>query len=184
MHRGHVALAEAVRDEAGLDLVVFLPAGRPPHKRERRLAPPQERLRMLELALEGRRGLVIDDRELGREGPSYSHDTMAEIRREHPDDELFFLVGMDSLELLPRWHRIDELARLCTFLVAARPGFDPELLERARRAAPALRLETLTTPTYDVSSSELRERLATGGEVGAMLDEQVLDHILARGLYA
>ena len=138
---------------------------------------------MLEIALAGRPGLGLDDRELRRSGPSYSHDTMAEIRAEHPGDELYFLVGMDSLELLPRWHRIEDLARLCRFLVAARPGWDESLLDEARARCPSLQLEPVATPTWAVSSSGLRAALADRNAATDLLDPGVLAYIRARGLY-
>ena len=183
MHRGHVAMAEAVRREAKLDQVIFVPARIPPHKRERRLAREEDRLRMLELALAGRAGLSIDDRELRREGPSYTFDTVSELKRERPFDELYFLMGMDSVEILPSWYRIGELAQLCTFLVAARPGHDEAVLERARSRIEGLRIEFVATPTWEISSTEIRRALRGDEDLSDILAPEVLAYLREKRLY-
>lgn len=182
VHRAHLALARSAL-EAGMDQVLWVPAARPPHKTEKQVSDGAHRMAMLRLRLEDEPGMAIDDRELHREGLSYSVLTARELHEERPRDELHFIVGMDSLELLPTWYRIEELAHLVVFLVASRPGWSEELLESAREACPALRLKTFEAPVLLISSSEIRSAAAAGLSVREWTGDAVADYIEEQGLY-
>ncbi|MEE9394572.1 MAG: nicotinate-nucleotide adenylyltransferase [Planctomycetota bacterium] len=183
IHRGHVELARHILRAESLDKLVFLPARQAPHKKSGPGASGSHRLMMLGLALRGETGLSIDGRELDRAGPSYTFDTMRMIKDESPDDQLFFLIGLDSLGDLNQWHRIDELAKLVIFLVARRPGEHRDDMEAAARENSAIRYELLETPEIQASSREIKRRLASGQPVDEYLAPSVEAYIREHLLY-
>lgn len=183
VHNGHLAVARAARDVAGAQ-VFLLPAADPPHKGPTH-ANAQQRARMLDLALAGETGLKVDRRELYREGPSYTIDTLLELRAELGDDvPIAWLIGGDSLNQLHTWHRWNELFAHAHILAVQRPGshVDQETLARsaplveaevaprwrtldALRESPAGGLAVL--PLRELrpeSSTELRRRIAAGDD--------------------
>ncbi len=182
VHRGHITLAREIKENANLDCVYLIPAKRSPLKLRQKTTPGPHRAAMLDLAIEGEKGLAVDRRELERNGPSFTVDTMREIKMERPQDELFFLVGMDSLKELPRWHRIEELSNLVTFLVALRPGHDDEILIKELADSP-VRFEVLQTSAVDVSSTLIRRELAQGHNTVGLVAPQVGDYIRGERLY-
>src|SRR3712207_5576514 len=123
VHLGHLILAEQCREQAQLDQVWFIPAARPPHKQDRPLTPFAQRLEMLALALAGHPAFRADDLEKDRPGPSYTVDTLEEVRRRQPGQELELLIGSDCLPDLPRWREPVRILELAGLLVVARPGW-------------------------------------------------------------
>ncbi len=182
VHKGHITLANEIRQLAQLDQVILVPTRRSPHKRNQKTTSGQHRVRMLSLAIQGEEGLAIDQRELSREGLSYTYDTMREIKNERPGDDLFFLVGMDSLEDLPTWHRIDELRELVTFLVAVRPGHNSEAAAKKLEDS-KIKFQILPTTAVDVSSTTLRRDLARGTSTNGLVAPEVGDYIRGEHLY-
>ncbi|MDR7193140.1 nicotinate-nucleotide adenylyltransferase [Luteimonas terrae] len=198
IHFGHLAIACAARD--ALDCTVrLMPAGDPPHR-----APPgadgATRAAMVALAIEGVQGLVLDHRELERQGRSYTVDTLAELRDElGPSKPLAWLVGADSLLGLPGWHRWRDLFALAHLVVAERPGsaLDAQLLAGladalqdrwTRQAAdlqsqPAGRVLRLHQPLSHVSATAVRARLAAGASTADCLPPRVAAFIHEKGLY-
>ena len=183
VHGGHLALATAVRELAKIDDFFFLPAAVPPHKTSQAITPAKLRLEMLNLAVANDQSLHVDDRELRRQGPSYTVDTMTEVREEHPQDMIYFVIGMDSLRDLPTWYGIAELTKLVTFLVCGRPGIANDLATATADHLPKLRYEILATPAWDISSTAIRAKLAANEEVGGMLPPLVAAYIAKSGLY-
>ncbi len=198
VHAGHLAVARAARAALAAD-VAFLPAADPPH-RPAPGASALQRARMLDLAITGEPGLRVDRRELGRSGPSYTVDTLRELRAETgPDVPLAWLVGADAFRGLPTWQDWQDLLDLAHFVVAVRPGHDLETLPSelatacegrwredpaALAAAPAGGLYRLAMPLHPASATELRQRLRTGQGDGGWLAPTVKDYIAVRGLYA
>jgi nicotinate-nucleotide adenylyltransferase len=156
VHLGHLLVARAAREEAGLDRLFFIPAAQSPFKPDTRPAPASERLRWLRLALAGETSAEVDDQEIRRGGTSYSIDTVRDYARKFPEAELFYLIGADQTAQLHLWRDAEELARLVQFLVIPRPG---EVL--AELAAP-FRGRALRGVPLGVSSSEIRARLKAG----------------------
>jgi nicotinate-nucleotide adenylyltransferase len=184
IHRAHLAVAEAARIGRDLDRVAFVPAASPPHKQGGCAASFEDRLAMVRLALEGRPGLEVCDLEGRREGPSYTIDTVEALRRERPGDRFELLVGADMLADLPSWHRARELVSALPVVAFERPGEDLEAARDAFRAAfGPVGLETVPVPLLEVSSTEIRRRLAAGESAGPFLDPRVLEFLLRRGLY-
>jgi nicotinate-nucleotide adenylyltransferase len=178
-HLGHLLLAECARETLGLDRVIFVPARVPPHRAPKRPAPADVRVRLLRAALRGT-GFEVSTLELSRPGPSYTVDTLDLVHARHPDARLWLLVGADSLLDLPRWRepaRILERARLA---VAARPGF------RAARvgAAVSRRVDWLPNAPVDISSRDLRKRVAQGRSIRFLVPAAVERLVTRLGLYA
>ena len=122
IHYAHLRTAFELQQSLRLKEIRFLPAGNPPH-RDQPLADAQLRLQMVQLATAGQAGFVVDDREVRKEGPSYSVETLAELRHEYPDRSLCLIVGMDAFLSLPKWHQWRDLLQLAHLVVAHRPGW-------------------------------------------------------------
>ncbi|NLW50075.1 MAG: nicotinate (nicotinamide) nucleotide adenylyltransferase [Candidatus Brocadiaceae bacterium] len=191
VHCAHVALAERARDRLALDCVRLVPARRNPHKPVRPVASDAHRVRMLELAVEGRRGLRVSTAELDRQGPSYTLITVQELRREvGVDAPIYLLLGADSVGDLARWWRADELVAQALVVPFDRPGCRlDEVLEglvpRFGRAwVAAARARRIDGPPMEVSSTQVRERLRAGLSVVGLVPEAVARYIAEQGLYA
>jgi nicotinate-nucleotide adenylyltransferase len=188
-HFGHLHVARCARDELALDRVRLIPAARPPHKLGRTLAEDGHRLAMLALLKGELSWLEIDAREFKRLGPSFTHDTLVELRRELAQgDSLYFLIGSDSLVDLPGWHRAADLVELATFVTVPR---DPPSLAlgraqvRARLAAAADRIlaHVLDAEMLPISSSQIRARVAAGLPIVELVPKAIADYIERHRLY-
>ena len=186
VHRGHLALARAARDELGLDEVLFLPAGQPWRKAGQMIASNEHRLAMLRRALEGEAAFQVSRLELERPGPSYTADTLEALRDDRPEDELFFLLGEDALMDLPNWERPRRIPELARLAVARRADSSPEALEEAERRLPGLgeRVVWLKMPAVAVSATEIRERVREGQPIGGLVPATVEEYIRKQGLYS
>ena len=183
VHLGHVAAAEAALRLRRLDRVLLIPAGQAPHKRAL-AAPFEDRLSMARLAVRGHPGLEVLDLEGRRPGPSYTVDTLEELRRRSPGASFELLVGADMLLDLPTWHRAGEVVRAAHVVAFGRPGSASEAARRAFDAAfgPG-RHSWLDFDPLPVSSTEVRRRLAFGEPVAGLLDPAVEAFLRSRGLY-
>lgn len=177
IHLGHLIIAVAARTALGLDRVLLVPAGRPPHK-PRPMTPFRHRLAMARLAVAGWPELGVSDIEGRRLGPSYTIDTLAALAR--PGDELWFLVGADQYRLVDRWHRPEELTRHARLAVLSRPGVPRPPLACAHSPR---RVRFLDVPAVDVSSMLVRARLARGEPVEYILPVPVLAYVRRHRLY-
>ena len=195
IHDGHLAIARAARDALSAR-VRLMPAADPPHR-----APPgasaEHRARMLDLAVAGEPDLIVDRRELRRDGPSYSVETLREIRAEvGPEQPLALLVGADSFLDLPKWREWQALFELAHFVVAERPGspLDNERVEaiavnretaevEALRGAPAGRVYRLHQPLHAESASQVRQLIAAGQAWQPFVPAPVAAYIERHGLY-
>jgi nicotinate-nucleotide adenylyltransferase len=167
---------------------VLVPAGRPPHKSGGKLAPAADRLEMVRLAIRGLARLSVSDLELRRAGPSYSLDTVRELKRRlGPENAYFFIIGTDTVGDLPDWHRAAELVRETDFAVVVRPGCSPDF-ERVGKllgaeAAAKLRAAVVETEPCDVSSTAVRRRLAAGEDITGQVRADVATYIRRKSLY-
>jgi nicotinate-nucleotide adenylyltransferase len=171
-HAGHLAAARAAADACRLDRVLFIPAAAPPHKSV--AVPYEHRYRMVELACAADPRFAPSRAEAGTER-SYSIHTIEKLRREHPEDEFFFLIGADAFEEIQTWHRWRDVVRQVEFIVVSRPGHD----YRVPGGAQVHRLDSVAVP---VSSSEVREALARG-ECPREVPDAVLAYARAHRLY-
>jgi nicotinate-nucleotide adenylyltransferase len=178
VHVGHLQLAALARQALGLDEVRFIPCRISPHKAGGAAASGDDRLRMLRLATAPLEWAVVDDLELRRTGPSYSHDTAAELARQNPGSRLYWIMGGDQWEALPRWNQPERLAGLVEFIVIAR-GASPAPREGFRLHAVA--------GEHPASATAIRQALrgAAKGRPPAnpWLPAAVAEYIGRRGLY-
>lgn len=183
IHNGHLICARAVAEAAGFDRVVLIPAGQPPHKpRTPDIAPAEHRLEMCRLAA----GLESDlfeacDAEVRKTGQSYTIDTVR-LLRSQGWEEVHWLIGADMLQILPQWREAEALVREASLVVMARPGWNIDLAA----LPPAFRVlqhSIVSAPMLDISSSDIRKRLATGRSIRFLVPECVEQYIHAHGLY-
>lgn len=175
-HVAHLVVAEVARVSLGLDRVLFLVAGRPWMKED--VGPARDRVAMTRLAVAEDPDFVLDERETRREGPTYTVDTVEELRRERPDAELVLILGSDQLRRLGEWHRAERLTALVGLAVAPRPGHPPASAEAAEWGA-----QVLEAPAMEVSSSDLRARFRRGAAVRHQIPPSVEAYIRHHGLY-
>lgn len=187
IHIGHLLIAQQALEAAGLDRVIFLPSHTPVHKECVSLATPEDRLAMVRLAVADNPAFEANDLELERGGVSYAVDTMRAFRLRYPDREPHFIIGMDSLRELHLWYRVNELLALCPFLVLDRPGVAHPLTPAELPLPPPwperLLASVLPGRLCEVSSSEIRRRVAEGRPIRYLVPSVVEQFILDRGLY-
>jgi nicotinate-nucleotide adenylyltransferase len=183
IHLGHLILAEQCREACALDRVWLVVAGSPPHKQGGR-TEAAHRLEMVRIAIAGHSAFEASDIETIRPGPHYSVETLEAVRRQHPDDDLFFLIGADSLADLPFWREPARIARLATIVVVNRPGIDKtdpaDLPDFGPGANP---VRSVSIPPVGIASSDLRSRLAAGKSIRYMVPRGVEAYIDAHKLY-
>lgn len=165
IHRGHIEPVREARRRLGLDRVIYLPTARPPHKPGRALAPAIARYAMVELALLDEEGMSASAHELTLDRPAYTVETLEHFRREMPAADLHLIIGGDSFADFHHWVRWREIANLARLVVLARPGWSLEtssLHPEVAALAGTDRVLLLRQPPVDISSTELRDRLASG----------------------
>jgi nicotinate-nucleotide adenylyltransferase len=186
VHNGHLAVAREA--QAGLDLscVIFIPAGRPWLKSDRPVTAAEDRFEMVRLAIAPYPGFRISSIEIDRAGPSYTIDTIAEVRAEHETgDEFYFILGWDSLVQLPKWREAARLVGLCRLVAVPRPGYSlPEMSDlEAKIPGISERVILLDKPCIEISATEIRERVARGLSISHLVPGDVERYIKERGLY-
>lgn len=181
IHLGHLIAAERAREEARLDEVRFMPAFTPPHKSGAPTATAGQRLDMVRLAIEGHSAFKPETIELEREGTSYTIDTMRALTKREPDAAFWFIIGGDMVQYLPKWARIDELAALVRFIGLERPGFPIRL--DGLPAAIAERVVPVPMPQLDISSTDIRARLASGRSIRYLVPEAVITYMEEYRIY-
>ncbi len=179
-HLAHLVVAEAVRDQFGLDEVWWIPSAQPPHKDGAGLAPARHRLAMTRLAVQGHPAFRVLDLEIQRAGLSYTVDTVRAVQAAHPDRAFALLLGSDSLAHFAAWRAPDEIVRRVPLVVYKRPGTSdavaaPRFANRVRYAA---------APVLEISATDVRARLAAGRSVRYLVPDAVRAYIADHGLYA
>ena len=172
IHLGHLILAETARQECGLDRIVFVPAFRPPHKPPVRLALGAQRLALIRLGIRGHPAFRVSEVELRRGGVSYTIDTVRYLHKRYRTAKLFLIVGSDTLGI--RWYGLEELRRLCTFVVADRGA-----TRRAQRPGSV----PLAMPRLELSSSMVRARVRRGQSIRYLVPDPVARYIVQHRLY-
>ena len=167
VHLAHLILAEQCREQARLDQVWFIPAARPPHKQDRPVTPFHQRLEMLQLAIAGQPAFRVDELEMERPGISYTADTLLTLKQRHPAHDFHFIIGSDCLPDLTHWHQPERIVGLADLIIVNRQGWPIWPAEQLCSALglPAqtqIRQDVVETPTVAISSSNLRQRAASG----------------------
>jgi len=179
VHNGHLAAARLALDYFGFDAVHLFPAGIPPHKPRRCVAPAKHRLAMLRRAVRGDPRLIVHDDELRRGGTSYTIETLRSLGTRYPGRRLYFLIGSDNLAEIPTWRCWKEILAMVTLCVGHRPGHPlavPRILAHARIAP-------FPSPEWGVSSTLLRGYLRKGYRCTGMMPEPVIAYIRNHHLY-
>jgi nicotinate-nucleotide adenylyltransferase len=188
VHLGHLILAEQCREQGRLDQVWFVPAGHPPHKSHHIITPFRHRAEMLRLATAGHPAFRVNELENDRPGPSYTVETLDELRKAHPGADWFFLVGSDTLAELHEWRDPAGVVRRAALLVMARGG-EPVMTAEELRASlrlpegDRLSLEVVEAPRIEISSRDLRRRAAEGRSLRYLVPRAVECYIEEKGLY-
>lgn len=183
-HMGHLVCAEMARDACGLDAVAFIPANRQPFKLDAEAAPVEDRLRMCRAAVAGNPAFCVSDVEAARGGVTYTIDTVRGLGRMFDGVEPVLIVGRDCLETLDAWKDARELARLVRFACVARPGYAADAARLAALEAAGFDIACIDVPTLDLSSSEIRARIARGDSIRYLVSDGVRAYIEEHGLYA
>lgn len=197
MHLAHLRMARAFIEQAGLSQLRVIPAGSPYHRQQPTQATAAQRLEMVRLALAGQPAMVVDDREIQRDGPSFTMDTLEEVRAEVGTEvPLWLLIGADSLKRLDTWKRWTELFDLAHLAVAMRPGFSEDNLSSSVRqqwmARQSSRLPIqsasgtilrLVLPPLDLSASAIRDSISKNIDISHLVPPAIASYICEQGLY-
>lgn len=186
VHAGHIFVAEEARIRLGLDKVVFVPAGNPWLKVDHEVTSAEHRVEMVRLAIAKHEHFQLCTVEIERGGPSYTVDTIDELRRKGKYDELYLIMGLDSFVELPLWKDAARLVTLCRLVVVPRYGSSlPELGEVARKLGgmSTEKVVVLDSPMIGISSSGIRDRVSRGLPVDYLVPGEVERYIIAHDLY-
>lgn len=187
IHYGHLVAAEAAAEEFGLDQVIFVPAGQPPHKQPGAVSEARHRYLMTVLATVPNPRFTVSRVDINRPGPSYTVDTLRELHaRFGPGVELYFITGADAMLQILKWKDAEALFSLCHFIAATRPGFRLSRLETV--LGPVMekyrsRIHPLKVPALAISSTDIRQRVRSGRSVRYLLPDAVMHYIEKSGLY-
>ncbi len=186
IHIGHLILAQSAYEQLGLDEILFVPAGKPPHKKDKIiLATGQQRSEMVRLAIEGNENFVLDTMEIEKQSYSYTFETIQSLCEKYPEDDFYFIIGGDSLRDFHTWKNPEIIAKYCYIAASYRPkiheDFD-DLLEQNRKAY-GDKFVKVTAPMLDISSSELREIAESGDSIRYYVPEKVYEYIKENELY-
>ena len=186
VHIGHLLIAEQSYHQYGLDQIIFMPAGHPPHKQQMKIAGNEDRLAMLRLATENVPYFHVSDYELSKQGLSYTYETLTELRNKAPKNDYYFIMGADSVLDLEQWCHPEIILQIAHILAAVRGDTDVAALqEKARQLMLKYggQISLLGAPEMDISSRELRERVADGASIRFMVPDAVREYIIDHGLY-
>lgn len=189
IHLGHTAVIAEAAAQLDTPTVVFIPARRSPLKGTYPLATDADRVTMIALAMADHSDWQVSDCELKRPVPSYTLDTIRHFKAQYEDDaKIYWLIGADAIRELPHWYGIESLLDLCTIVAmfragCPRPDFSPFIPLWGQERVRTLQEHVIETPLIDVSSTAVRNRLATGQDVSGMLHPSVLNYIQSHGLY-
>ncbi len=188
IHQGHLVTAEAARSKFKLDKVVFVPSGRPPHKRGQTIVGGENRYLMTVIATSTNPYFEVSRTEIDRQGESYAIDTVRYFKSiMNYDSELFFITGADAILEIVTWKDVEELLESCKFIAATRPGFDlDKLRERLSSKLSEVHLRKIVdinVPAMAISSTDIRDRVKKGYPIKYLLPEAVENFIEKNELY-
>lgn len=176
-HNGHLLIAQEALAAFSLDEIWWIPTNIPPHKETKDLASNEARIEMIKRAISTNEQFALSLIEFEREGPSYTIDTIKELKKRHPYHDFFFIMGGDMLYTLQSWHKIDQLKQLVTFIGVNRQNYPVDQFENPYQ------VKLLTVPLFDISSSMIRERFATGKNTKYLVPDEVRGFIEESELY-
>ena len=187
VHYGHLMAAEAVQRELGVEKVVFMPVGNPPHKKGSEVTANEDRYNMTNLATKGNEKFVISKMEIEREGETYTIDTVRELRKQSGQEvAIYIIIGADTLLEICKWKEIEKVLEMCEIVVVTRPSYEEEKVEeeaeRLRKEYKG-KIRLVEIPPMEISSTEIRERIKGKKAVRYLLPEEVLEYIERYNIY-
>ena len=186
IHCGHITIAEIAHEALGLDKVLFMPDGTPPHKEVDHLASAVSRFNMTALAIWGENRFTCSELEILRDGVTYTVDTLATLKQAYPNASLHYIVGADVLFTVERWRETERVAQLCSLVAAPRRGIDEQALHSQIRHLHydlGYSIAMLPESAGDISSTDIRRRLANGESLAGLVPQPVWDYITQHALY-
>lgn len=186
IHYGHLVTAEAVRSEFGIDKVLFIPTGKPPHKKRHSVSENESRYLMTVLATMDNPHFEVSRIETDREGMTYTVDTIKELKKVYKD-QIYFITGADAIQNIMTWKNVEELLKLCEFIAVTRPGFKKEELMElvdGMKKKYGSKISILEVPALAISSSNIRYKVTNGDTIKYLLPPQVEQYINKTRLYA
>ncbi|MBM7691838.1 nicotinate-nucleotide adenylyltransferase [Peribacillus deserti] len=173
-HIGHLIVANEVLEALSLDEVRFMPNHTPPHKKKNEKVTSHDRLQMVRISVNSNPKLTAETIELGRDGASYTYDTIKALQEQEPDTKFYFIIGADMIEYLPKWYKVDELMEMVQFVGVQRPTYKEET------SFPVIMVDI---PQIDLSSSLIRKRVKEGKSIKYLVHEEVQKYIEVNRLY-
>ena len=187
VHYGHLVTAETARAQFNFDKVIFIPSGCPPHKIGQKITEAQHRYLMTVLAVNTNIFFEVNRIEIERQGNSYAFDTVLQLKKEFgPEWELYFITGADAVLEILTWKNIRRLIEICTFVAATRPGFDLSVLDNKLEQISSIAKDkflTFEVPALSISSTDIRQKVASGKPIKYLLPESVERYIDTNNLY-
>jgi len=186
IHNGHLLLAEQCREQAALDEVWLIPAGSPPHKEATGITAGKQRREMLEFAIAGNPSFVIQDLELHRDGPSYTVDTLQQLKESHPTADFFLIIGADSVRDFHTWREPEAILEQAHLIGVNRPNISlPDLSNLTDKLGDTVitKISWVTMPGIDLSSTDIRQRIRENKSVRYMMPRAVEVYIHNNRLY-
>jgi nicotinate-nucleotide adenylyltransferase len=177
-HTGHMIVAEHVRQELGMERILFVPTAVPPHKQELDIAEAQHRLAMVRCAIQGNSNFEVSETEIERGGVSFTVDTLMEFKRRSPHDAFFLLLGTDNVLEFHTWKDPEKIIELATIVALTRPGFDIE-----RESVTKKKMIVCEVPEIEIASSTIRNRIKEGRSVRYLVPSAVETYIKEHQLY-
>jgi nicotinate-nucleotide adenylyltransferase len=184
-HIGHQILAAEALEQLNLDQVLWVLTPFPPHKKQQKITSPEYRIQMVELTINGNPKFILSRVDIDREPPHYAVDTMSFLSDQAPDNEFYYLMGLDSLNDLQTWHRPADFVELCDGIVVVFRQGEGVDTSRIENEIPGVgtKLHYLKTPTIEISASDIRSRVENGKQFRYFVSEKVYQYILENQLY-
>lgn len=179
IHHGHLVAAEEVREEFGLDEVVFVPTGIPPHKDDGEIAKAKHRYMMVNLATATNPNFSTSGIEIKRDGKSYTLDTIREFKKIYKEAAIYFVTGTDAVAEISTWKNVEELPKICEFIAVSRPGYPLQLDDKNFIQHTHL----FEVPALAISSTDIRRRMKEGKSIKYLVPQTVEEYIYKHGLY-
>ena len=180
IHMGHLLVAEIVRADAGMDRVLFIPAGEPPHKQDHQILSGEDRFRMTELAIQDHPYFDVSRMEIDRPGRTFTYETLQMLDDQNDGSkEYYYILGADAFAYVPHWREVQKVIRQTSFLVVRRPGHEitvPPEIE-------GIRYQIVEAALMDISSTMIRTRIREGKSIRYMVPDNVRLYIEEKGLY-
>ncbi len=186
IHNAHLLLGEAAREQFGLDRVIFIPNNLAHFKNRKEISGREERYQMVKMAIDGNPYFTCSRLEIDKDTGSYTIDTIEDLKRMYPGDEIYLILGADSVLGIDSWYRSKDLLTSCIILAATREDDDLAVLDKKRRELKNLYnadIRLLTFNRIDISSTDIRQRIRLGRSVRYMLPNECIEYICIKGLY-